>query len=95
MAGTFALLIAAVLVLGALVLVTRALCRKWQSRPVGEAFPIEKLQALHESGQITEEEFARLRAVVMGLEAAIGEKDKCKSSGYVERDDEPEDAQEG
>ena len=87
----FAVAVAAVLALGAAVMVARAFWRRSLKPAEEEAFSMDKLQALRDSGQISQEEFARLRAAAMGL-SDPGRKDYRKSSGGMELDDGTEGA---
>jgi hypothetical protein len=59
------------------------------ARPRDEAgFTVDDLERLHASGQISREEFRRLRPVALGLEAASGPAGDSSSSGAVFSDDE-------
>jgi hypothetical protein len=89
------LLVAGVLTLGALVLVARSLCRRWQRKPAVQAFSMEEIEALRDSGQISQAEFARLRAAALRLDSRTEEKGETQSSVGLELDDDAEDAEEG
>jgi hypothetical protein len=63
-----AALIGGVLLLGAAVVVARRAVMKWLGASGREqAFSVEKLQELRDSGQISPEEFASLRRRALGL----------------------------
>jgi hypothetical protein len=85
------IVIAAVLLLGFVLMWVR---RKYHpaggaARPRDEAgFTVDDLERLHASGQISREEFKRLRSVALGLGGASGPAGDSSSSVAVFSDDE-------
>ena len=90
-----AVAVLAVAVLAVAVLAARRLYWKWLKAYAVEVFSIEKLQALRDSGQISEDEFATLRRTALGLRQSAHENDKSKSSTTTEVDDGRIDTEEG
>ena len=79
-------LIAGVLVLGASMLAARWLYRKWLKDEPPEAFALRDLEAMRDAGQVSPEEFSRLRRSMMGL-GRSAEKGKSLSSDPGKLDD--------
>lgn len=83
-------LMAAAVVLGVFVLWARR--RMLSARQVsqgqsGKGFTIENLEALRRDGQISDEEFSRLRRVALGLGEAGDKSNTCPSSPPLKGDD--------
>ena len=90
-------LMLAVLALGGVLLMTRWLYLKWR-RPNRQSagFSLENLEELYASGRISQEEFRRLRRVVMDLRLnPTADKNKTLSSGIAEFDDGTEGVADG
>ncbi len=87
----------AVLVLGVLLMFARRLYVKLLTqKPTAEGFSIESLEELRDGGQISPEEFDRLRRVALGISGpANDEKGQTKSSADDEIDDEKKDTHHG
>lgn len=84
-----AVLVALVLALGALLLFLR---RRYhpthgQGADAEAALSIDRLEALRRQGQITDEEFRRLRRAALGLDAPAARRENGASSGGEEDDD--------
>jgi hypothetical protein len=59
--------LALVLLVASLVLhIVRKRSQQWQSEPVGPVFTLADVRRLHEEGQISDEEFERLKARIIG-----------------------------
>ena len=90
-----AVAILAVLALGLVVM----LAKRWQQKSLNaqpqDAFSVDAIEKLRNSGELTREEFTRLRRAAMGLEPATDEKKQTMSSTGVKVDDERMDNEEG
>ncbi len=85
-----------VLLLGlGLLLVRRYYLKVLTQKPGKMDLSIEAMEELRESGQITDDEFRRLRRVSLGIIEPADEKDQSESSADDEIDDERKDAQRG
>jgi len=89
-----AVFIGASLLLGVIVLVARRFYMKSLGRKAHEeAFTIDKLDEMCESGQISKDEFERLRRAALGLLNCPGEKGDSQSSASAKLDDEAVDGE--
>ncbi len=79
----------AVLILGvAMMYAKRMYVQRMSEQYGGEAFTVEDLQKLRDSGQISHEEFDRCRRALLGLDKIDKEKDESKSSVPTDDDDD-------
>ena len=82
-------LIGGVLVLGAVMLAARWYYRKSMAGDEhAGSFDVENLRKMHEEGQLSDEEFSRLRRTALGLGCENAEKIEDKSSADAKLDDE-------
>ena len=86
---------AAVMCMGVVLYAARRWYMKSREPLETEAFPLDELERLRDSGQITQAEFSALRNRSLGLDSALVQKDKSKSSIGGELDDAKPDAAEG
>jgi len=63
--------------------------------PLAKGFTIETLETMRNSGQISEEEFARLRCSALGLEPGHGKGGESQLSNPTQSDDEKPEAPDG
>lgn len=83
-------LMAAAVVLGVFVFWARRwmlFARRVPQDQTGKGFTIENLEALHRNGQISDEEFSRLRRAALGLGEAGDKSNTCPSSPPLKGDD--------
>jgi hypothetical protein len=89
-----AALIGIVLALGIGIVLARRRYLKFRA-PVSEGkdkgFGIEQVESLHDSGQISDQEFRILRNVALGLDSAVAKKDNSPLSQIMASDDENSD----
>lgn len=89
-----AVLIGIVLALGIGIVLARRRYLKFRgpvSKAEGKGFAIEQVESLHESGQISDEEFRTLRKTALGLDDMVVKKDNSPLSKMPATDDENSD----
>jgi len=86
------LVMAGALVLGIILLLARRRHRQFMADDSPTTFSLKDLEAMRDAGQISREEFSRLRRIAMGL-GETGEKGKSLSSAPGELDDGNRDAE--
>lgn len=89
-----AALIALVLALGIGIVLARRRylkCRAPDSEAEDAGFAIEQVESLHESGQISDEEFRTLRKAALGLDGGTAKKDNSPLSEMPATDDDNSD----
>ncbi len=80
--------IVAVVALGAVVTLARRIyVRSQTEEPKSEGFTIEALEELRDSGEVSTEEFSRLRSGLLGREAPEAKKDESQPSAHTDVDD--------
>jgi len=65
--------------------------RALDSKREGAGFAMDKIESLHEGGQISDEEFRILRNVALGLDNGVEKKDNSALSEMSASDDENDD----
>ena len=84
------LLLAGVLALGLLLLAARWLYQRWQRHAPREPFSLRDLEAMRDTGQLSREEFSRLRRSAMGLDVGAEKGESLSRAG-----EKPADGTEG
>ena len=88
MALMLGLFVVIVLAAGAVLLLLRRKYLGPSDGPQRSGMTLESLRDLRGSGEISEEEHARLRRIVLGLGPEVGENPSCSSSDPEKGDDE-------
>jgi len=81
-------LLVLLIVLGAALLLVRRWLLAGKHSRAGEAFPLSYLEALHRAGELSDEQYDRLRRAALGLPDSSAKKGNCTLSRRADKDDE-------